>query len=80
MASDDQAPRNTPGDTPYSRGYFRDGTLEALVVLPNLLSLLLLSPLLFQWFADAVPRMGRTSAAPAPASSSPSSSIPGPSP
>jgi AGCS family alanine or glycine:cation symporter len=54
--------------------------LEALVVLPNLLSLLLLSPLLFQWFAEAVPQMGRTSAAPAPASPSPSSSIPGPSP
>jgi AGCS family alanine or glycine:cation symporter len=54
--------------------------LEALVVLPNLLSLLLLSPLLFQWFAEAVPQMGRTSAAPAPASPSPSSSLPGPSP
>ena len=54
--------------------------LEALVVLPNLLSLLLLSPLLFQWFADAVPRMGRTSAAPAPASSAPNSSPRHPSP
>lgn len=54
--------------------------LEALVVLPNLLSLLLLSPLLFQWFADAVPRMGRASPAPAPASSAPSSSLPGSSP
>jgi AGCS family alanine or glycine:cation symporter len=54
--------------------------LEALVVLPNLLSLLLLSPLLFQWFAEAVPRMGRTSAAPAPASPSANSSQPGPSP
>jgi AGCS family alanine or glycine:cation symporter len=38
--------------------------LEALVVLPNLLSLLLLSPLLFTWFAEAVPRMGRTSTTP----------------
>lgn len=54
--------------------------LEALVVLPNLLSLLLLSPLLFQWFAEAVPRMGWTSAAPAPASPSANSSLPGPSP
>ena len=54
--------------------------LEALVVLPNLLSLLLLSPLLFQWFADAVPRMGRTSAATAPASSAPNSSPRHPSP
>ncbi|MFM9101046.1 MAG: alanine/glycine:cation symporter family protein, partial [Cyanobium sp.] len=54
--------------------------LEALVVLPNLLSLLLLSPLLFQWFADAVPRMGRTSAAPAPARSAPHSSPRHPSP
>lgn len=54
--------------------------LEALVVLPNLLSLLLLSPLLFQWFADAVPRMGRTSAAPAPARSAPNSSSSHPSP
>lgn len=54
--------------------------LEALVVLPNLLSLLLLSPLLFQWFAEAVPRMGRASPAPAPASSAPSSSLPGSSP
>ena len=54
--------------------------LEALVVLPNLLSLLLLSPLLFQWFADAVPRMGRTSAAPAPARSAPHCSPRHPSP
>ncbi len=54
--------------------------LEALVVLPNLLSLLLLSPLLFQWFADAVPRMGRTSAATAPARSAPHSSPRHPSP
>lgn len=45
--------------------------LEALVVLPNLLSLLLLSPLLFTWFAEAVPRMGRTSTTPStPASGS----------
>ncbi|MCP9884684.1 alanine:cation symporter family protein [Synechococcus sp. ATX 2A4] len=29
--------------------------VEALVVLPNLLSLLLLSPFLFQWFADQAP-------------------------
>jgi AGCS family alanine or glycine:cation symporter len=42
--------------------------LEALVVLPNLLSLLLLSPLLFQWFADAVPQMGRASSLPPSAS------------
>jgi alanine or glycine:cation symporter, AGCS family len=50
--------------------------LEALVVLPNLLSLLLLSPLLFRWFADQVPAMVAVPAAtdPAPSSSPPSSS------
>jgi AGCS family alanine or glycine:cation symporter len=42
--------------------------LEALVVLPNLLSLLLLSPFLFQWFADAAPQMGRATSAPPSAS------------
>ena len=35
--------------------------VEALVVLPNLLSLLLLSPFLFQWFAEQVPAMAASS-------------------